>query len=222
MMSKEIEIQYQNILEHYPNLVIIENKITHIKIELIQGIILEIDYSKYPKKPKVKLINQTGKAYKKLSNEVNSLQNWRRDKTKSILLVINEIILILKDLQSNIVKIKKELLIGFLALCRAHHPKEFLGILKMDKNVFTEFILPPGAVTSRTTGVFFPGRIPINRDYQGTIHSHPSGNVIPSLQDLNSVFKGNRFHFIVGFPYNLNNIKCFDRNGTELQFKVIN
>jgi len=222
MMSKEIEIQYQNILEHYPNLVIIENKITHIKIELIQGIILEIDYSKYPKKPKVKLINQTGKVYKKLSNDITSLQNWKVDKTKSILLVINEIIFILKDLQSNIVKVKKELLIGFLALCRAHHPKEFVGILKMDKNVFTEFILPPGAVTSRNSGVFFPSRIPLNRDYQGTIHSHPSGSLSPSLQDLNSVFKGNRFHFIAGFPYSLNDIKCFDKNGTELQFKLIN
>ncbi|MFX1303025.1 MAG: hypothetical protein ACFE9X_06680, partial [Promethearchaeota archaeon] len=101
-------------------------------------------------------------------------------------------------------------------------PKEFLGILKMDKNVFTEFILPPGAITSRNTGVFFPSRIPISRDYQGTIHSHPSGTLYPSLQDLNSIFKRNRFHFIVGFPYSLNHIKCFDKNGTELQFKLIN
>ncbi len=60
-MSKEGELQYQNIIEQFPNTATIENKITHIKIELIQGIILEIDYSKYPKKPKVKLINQTGK-----------------------------------------------------------------------------------------------------------------------------------------------------------------
>ncbi len=222
MMIKKIELQYQNIIDHFPNTVSIENKITHIKIELIKGIILEIDYSKYPKKPKVKLINQTGKVYKKLSNDITSLQNWKVDKTKSILLVINEIIFILKDLQSNIVKVKKELLIGFLALCRAHHPKEFVGILKMDKNVFTEFILPPGAVTSRNSGVFFPSRIPLNRDYQGTIHSHPSGSLSPSLQDLNSVFKGNRFHFIAGFPYSLNDIKCFDKNGTELQFKLIN
>lgn len=221
-MIKEIESQYQNIIEHYPNTVTIENNITHIKIELIKGIILEIDYSKYPKKPKVKLINQTGKVYKKLSNDITSLKNWKVDKTKSILKVINEIIFILKDLQLNIVKIKRELLIGFLALCRAHHPKEFLGILKMDNNMFTEFILPPGAITSNHSGVFFPSRLPLNRYYQGTIHSHPSGNLNPSLQDLNSVFKGNRFHFIVGFPYSLNNIKCFDKNGTELQFKVIN
>jgi len=221
MMSKEIEIQYQNILEHFPNIVNVENKITHLKIELIKRIILEIDYSKYPKRPKVKLINQSGQVYKKLNHDVTSLKNWKIDKTKSVLNVINEIISILKDLQSGVVKIKKELLMGFLAICRAHHPKEFLGILKMDNNIFTEFILPPGAITSRNTGVFFPNRIPLNRDYQGTIHSHPSGTLYPSPQDLNSIFKGNRFHFIVGFPYSLNNIKCFDKNGKELQFKLI-
>ncbi|MFX1590984.1 MAG: Mov34/MPN/PAD-1 family protein, partial [Promethearchaeota archaeon] len=128
----------------------------------------------------------------------------------------------IEGLQSGIVKIKRELLDGFLALCRENHPKEFLGILKMENNIFTEFILPPGAITSRTSGVFFQNRLPINRYYQGSIHSHPSGTLFPSLQDLNSVFKGYKFHFIVGFPYTLNNIKCFEKDGTELQFKVIN
>ncbi|MFX1572842.1 MAG: Mov34/MPN/PAD-1 family protein [Promethearchaeota archaeon] len=219
---KEIELQYQNIIEHFPNTVTIENRITHIKIELNKGIILELDYSKYPKKPEVNLINQSGKVYNKLNKDINSLKNWKKNKTRSILNVINETILILDGLQSNIVKIKRELLDGFLALCRAHHPKEFLGILKMDKNIFTEFILPPGAITSRNSGVFFPSRFPIDRSYQGTIHSHPSGNFYPSLQDLNSAFKGKRFNFIVGFPYTLNHIKCFDKNGIELQFQVIN
>lgn len=222
MMINEIENQYQNIIEIYPSAIAIDNKISHIKIELPHNIILEVDYSKYPKKPKVILINQSGDVYKNLNNDISSLKNWKKDSMKSVLSVIKEINLTLEGLQSNIVRIKGELLDGFFALCRAHHPKEFLGLLKIDNNVFTEFILPPGAVTSRNTGVFFPGRIPINRDYQGTIHSHPSGTLIPSLQDLNSVFKGNRVHFIVGFPYNLNHIKCYDKNGIELQFKVIN
>jgi proteasome lid subunit RPN8/RPN11 len=218
---KEIELQYQNIIEHFPNAIPIENEISHIRIELNKGLIVEIDYSKYPKKPKVTLINKSGKVYKKLNNDITSLKNWKINETKSILNVINEIISILEGLQSNEVKIKKELLVGILGLCREHHPKEFLGILKMDKNVFTEFILPPGAVTSRNTGVFFPTRLPLSLDYQGTIHSHPSGVPYPSLQDLNSVFKQLRFHFIVGFPYRLNNIKCFDKKGNELQFKVV-
>lgn len=68
----------------------------------------------------------------------------------------------------------------------------------------------------------FSTRFPINRSYQGTIHSHPSGYLFPFLQDLNSVFKRLGFQFIVGFPFNLNHIKYFGKNGTELQFKAIN
>ena len=218
---RDIELQYQKIIEHFPNTTTIKNEISHIKIELNKGLVLEIDYSKYPKKPKVYLINQSGKVYKKLSDDIVSLKNWKRNNPKSILSVINEIILILESVKSNVVTIKKGLLTGILALCREHHPKEFLGILKMENNVFTEFILPPGAITSRTSGIFSPIRLPLTLDYQGTIHSHPSGVPYPSLQDLNSVFKSLTFHFIVGFPYRLSNVKCFDKNGTELQFKVI-
>jgi proteasome lid subunit RPN8/RPN11 len=220
-MSEEILSQYKSIVENFPNVILVNDEISHIKIELIKGITLEIDFTKYPKKPKVKLFNQSGKVYKKLNNDIDGLKNWKRNRNSSILAVINEIQSILKDLQSNIVKVKRELLLGFLALSRDHHPSESLGILKMEKNVFTEYILPPGAVTNRNSGIFNPIRIPVNRSYQGSIHSHPSGVIIPSLQDLNSVFKGYRFNFIVGYPYSLFNIKCFDRNGTELQYKII-
>ena len=220
-MSEEILTQYKDLIENFPNAILVNDKISHVIIELIKGITLEIDFTKYPKKPKVKLFNQSGKVYKKLNNDIDYLKNWKSDKTDSVLPVINEILSILKDLQSNVVKIKKELLLGFFALSREHHPRESLGILKMENNVFTEFILPPGAITSRNAGIFSPVRIPTNRSYQGTIHSHPSGVAIPSLQDLNSVFKGYRVNFIVGYPYSLNNIKCYSKNGNELQFKVI-
>lgn len=220
-MFTKIEEQYQNIIKKFPNTETYGNDISHVKIELNKGIIVDIDYSKYPKKPKVKLINQIGKIYKKLDNDVVSLKNWKRSEIKSILSIINEIVSILENLQSKKVKIKRELLDGFLALCREHHPKEFLGILKMGNHIFTEFILPPGAITSRSSSVFFPTRLPTNQHYQGTIHSHPSGNLNPSLQDLNNVFKRNSANFIVGFPYTIKNIKCYDKNGSELQFIVI-
>ncbi|MEJ2294241.1 MAG: Mov34/MPN/PAD-1 family protein [Candidatus Lokiarchaeota archaeon] len=220
-MIKDIELQYKKIIEHFPNITVIDNTISHIKMELDRGIRLDINYSKYPKRPKFVLINANGKVYKNLNKEIISLKNWKQDKTKSILNIIYEIKSIIEILQSKIVKIKKELLDGFLALCREHHPNEFLGILKMQNYIFTEYILPPGSITSRNSSVFFPARVPLNQHYQGTIHSHPSGNLRPSLQDLNNVFKRNGFNFIVGFPYSLKNIKCYDKNGIELHFKVI-
>ena len=60
----EIELQYQNIIEHFPNAIPIENEISHIRIELNMGIILEIDYSKYPKSQKSLLLTNQGKSTK--------------------------------------------------------------------------------------------------------------------------------------------------------------
>ena len=220
-MSEEVLSQYKVIIENFPNAILVNGKVSHMRIELIKGIILEIDFTKYPKKPKVKLFNQYGKDNKKANNEIDCLKNWKSDKTISVLDVINEITSILKDLQSNIIKIKKDLLLGFLKLSRAHYPNEWLGVLKMEKNVFIDYILPTGAATNINSGIFNPGRMPVSRTYQGSIHSHPSGVIIPSLQDLNSIFRRYRYNFIVGYPYGLNNIKCFDKNGNTLQFKVI-
>ncbi|MFX1238389.1 MAG: Mov34/MPN/PAD-1 family protein, partial [Promethearchaeota archaeon] len=73
-----------------------------------------------------------------------------------------------------------------------------------------------------SSGVFFPSRIPFDLTLKGTVHSHPSGNPYPSFKDLEGIFKKMQFHFIVGYPYNLKNTKCFDRIGNELTFKVIN
>jgi len=88
--------------------------------------------------------------------------------------------------------------------------------------VVSEYILPPGALTSDNSGIFSPSRIPIGSSLEGTIHSHPTGSPYPSLVDLNGIFKKYDFHFIVAYPYNnLNCVKCFDKNGTEIPFKLI-
>lgn len=220
-MNEEILSQYKAIIENFPNSILVNDKISHVRIGLIKEITLEIDFTKYPKKPKVKLFNQSEKVYKKLINDIDYLKNWKSDKTDSVLPVINEILSILKDFQSNVVKIKKDLLLLFFALSRDYHPRISIGILKIEKNIFTEFILPPGVITSRNAAIFNPMRIPTDRSYQGTIQSRPSGSAIPSIQDLKSVFKGYRVNFLIGYPYNLNHIKCFNENGKELQFKVI-
>ena len=126
-------------------------------------------------------------------------------------------------MQTNEILISKELFKGILGLCRDQHPREILGLLRMVNGVVSEYILPPGALTSENSGIFSPSRIPIGSSLEGTIHSHPSGNPNPSLGDLNSIFKKYVFHFIVGYPYNsLTCVKCFDKNGKELKFKIIN
>jgi proteasome lid subunit RPN8/RPN11 len=216
-----IEDQYKDIIKHFPNVKTYNNFIFHISIHLNKGTILEIDYRNFPKKPKVKLINQNGAVYKKLDRDIYSLNRWKSNNPKPISEIINEIILFIDNLESDTILIKAELLEGILLLCREQHPREILGILKMEKNVFTEFILPPGTLTSKTSGIFFSSRLPLDNFYQASVHSHPSGNVHPSLQDLGGVFKKFKCHFIIGFPYGPKNVRCYDKNGKPLKIKIV-
>ncbi|MFX1259775.1 MAG: hypothetical protein ACFFAN_18135 [Promethearchaeota archaeon] len=220
---KDVEEEFKKIFETFPNAIFVDNIISHVKIPLINNVFLDINYKRYPKRPKVTLIKSNGQIYKNLDTMILSLKSWKKNSAISIVELINEIIVFVNSMQSNEVLIKKELLNGVLALCRNQHPKEILGLLRMDKGIVSEYILPPGALTSNSSGVFFPSRIPLDSSLEGTIHSHPSGNPNPSLGDLNGVFVHKRFHFIVAYPYNsLNCVKCFNNKGNEIPFKIIN
>jgi proteasome lid subunit RPN8/RPN11 len=215
-----IEEEYKKIIETFPNVSIVNGFIYHIKIPLINDVYLNIDFKKYPKRPKVILTKSNGEIYSNLM--IGSLMNWKKKNAISIIELIKEIQNFVEGMQTKKILIKKELLKGLLTLSRDQHPKEILYLLRIHNGVADEFILPPGAITSNSSGVFFPSRIPFDSSIGGTVHSHPSGNLNPSMGDLKGVFQKKNFHFIIGYPYNdLSCVKCFDRLGNEITFQVI-
>ena len=217
-----IEEQFQKIMSAFPNVKTVENSIYHIEISLKKKVSLDIYYKTYPKRPKVKLIKSDGTIFKNLNMIITSLQTWKKKSAPDIVDLIREILLIIESTETNVVLIKRELIDGLLDFCYKQHPREILGLLRVDRGLVSEFILPPGSTTSETSGVFFPGRIPLDATLEGTIHSHPSGNPYPSQVDLQTVFRTKRFHFIAAYPYNnYNCIKCFDQLGNELKFRIM-
>ena len=217
-----IEDQYQKVIEAFPNTIIVKNYISHLKIPLMNEVFLVIDYSKYPRRPKVILIKSDGQVFKKIDNMISSLMSWKKKNAISIVELITEILAFIEGMRSNQITIKAGLINGILALCRDHHPREILGLLRVDKGIITEFILPPGAITSDKSGLYNPRRMPSDRSIEGTVHSHPNGNPNPSPTDLKSIFLTGRFHIIVGFPYNnLNCVKCFDQKGKVMNLQII-
>jgi proteasome lid subunit RPN8/RPN11 len=217
----EIEDQFQKIVNEFPEVKTYNNVISHITISLSRGIILEIDYGNFPKKPKVILINQNGEIFKKLDTFIYSLNNWKSKNPKSIMDIIKEVKIFIETSESDTILIKRELMEGILALCREQHPKELVGILKMENNVLTEYIVPPGTYTSTISAIFSLSRLPSDHSYQASVHSHNNGNTSPSDKDKKSTFKRFRCNFIIGFPYTINNVSCYDMNGNHLHFKVV-
>ncbi|MFX0012450.1 MAG: Mov34/MPN/PAD-1 family protein [Candidatus Hermodarchaeota archaeon] len=216
-----IENEYEKIIEFYPNVILEKNIISHIKIPLKNNYFLEINFKHYPKKPIVKLISIDNRVYRKIDRIIPLLNRWEKEDPPSIVDLINEILTFINDLESEHISIKKQLLIGILALCQNQHPKEILGLLRIIDGIATEYILPPGALTSKTSGFLIPSRLGLDLTLKGSIHSHPSGNPYPSLMDINSVFKTKEFNFIIAFPYNLNSIKCFNNRGQEIEFTIL-
>lgn len=215
-----IEEEYKKIVETFSNVSIVNNLIYYIKIPLINDVYLIINFKKYPKRPKVILEKSNGEIYNNLM--IDALTNWKKKNAISIVELIEEIQNFIERMQIKKVLIKKELLAGLLALCRDQHPKEILCLLRIQDGIANEFILPPGAVTSVSSGVFFPSRIPFDSSIEGTAHSHPSGNLHPSEGDLRGVFQKKNFHFIIGYPYsNFSCVKCFDRKGNEIPFQIV-
>jgi proteasome lid subunit RPN8/RPN11 len=117
------------------------------------------------------------------------------------------------------VSISRELLEAILDDAKLMHPKEMIlllrgktkgGILNIE-----ELIIPPLA----THGVGFAGfpmhMLPLDFSLIGTVHSHPSSSLQPSVTDLNKAF--GKILMIVAFPYrSLRDVAVYNREGKRL------
>ncbi len=119
------------------------------------------------------------------------------------------------------VQIESETLQFLLHVCRNTHPNEFAGFLREKKEVITEIILAPGTLFGRGGSVVNTWMLPIDSSICGTVHSHPSSNVVPSLNDLRFFSIYGKYHAIVGFPYLEENIQFYNRQGDRILHKVV-
>jgi proteasome lid subunit RPN8/RPN11 len=82
-------------------------------------------------------------------------------------------------------------------------------------------VIPPAAVHARSYSSFSWWMLPVDMSYLGVAHSHPSGHVIPSKEDL--LHATGRIMVIMGYPYaNETCIGVFDHHGNRIPFEVRN
>ena len=120
------------------------------------------------------------------------------------------------------VKIKEDLLKAILENARLMHPREILFILRGEKKkdcvIISDIIIPPFATYGHGFATFSLSTLPIDFSIIGTAHSHPSGNLAPSIGDLNQAI--GKIMMIVGYPYTKQNVKVYDREGNEIELKI--
>ncbi|MFH1174869.1 MAG: Mov34/MPN/PAD-1 family protein [archaeon] len=108
-------------------------------------------------------------------------------------------------------------------LSKDSYPKEFLAFLegKTEKGklvitdiVYQMYLANEYAALPRMD-------LPIINNVLGTVHSHPSGSAKPSGADKQFFKHQGIVHFIIANPFTKENLHCYDKEGNELIFQVI-
>ncbi|WNY28389.1 hypothetical protein MmiEs2_05740 [Methanimicrococcus stummii] len=116
-------------------------------------------------------------------------------------------------------KIASDTLDFILASCKASHPREFGALLEADGDTIVNVIYLPGTDSTSRSVSFKTWMMP-NMPHAGSVHSHPSGAVRPSEQDL-IFFRTNEVNIIVGEPYTRESWKAFDKGGNLTALEVV-
>ncbi|MDV0445021.1 hypothetical protein MmiAt1_05750 [Methanimicrococcus sp. At1] len=118
-----------------------------------------------------------------------------------------------------VTKIASDTLDFILASCKASHPREFGALLEADGDTVINVIYLPGTDSTSRSVSLKTWMMP-NMPHAGSVHSHPSGAVRPSEQDL-IFFRTNEVNIIVGEPYTRESWKAFDKNGNLTTLDVV-
>lgn len=94
------------------------------------------------------------------------------------------------------------------------------GQVKPSKTVISEIVIPPRAVHGFGFANFPVHMLPIDRSIVGTAHSHPSGTLRPSVNDLNQYY--GQIMIITAYPYQSHHdIAAFNRKGVIVKYDIV-
>jgi proteasome lid subunit RPN8/RPN11 len=117
--------------------------------------------------------------------------------------------------------IKVRVLKMIMEAARETYPNEFSGALRAEGGIIIEVVMLPGTLQGEAAAILQLHMLPANYGAVGTVHSHPSGVIEPSEQDLR-LFDGFGYvHIIAGEPFDADSWRAFDALGKPYQLQVI-
>jgi proteasome lid subunit RPN8/RPN11 len=121
------------------------------------------------------------------------------------------------------VSVKRPVIESTLNYARACHPKEGILLLKgktsKDRIVVEEVEIPPLSIRGSGFSNFPLYMLPIDFSIVGTMHSHPSGALRPSVADMNHFY--GRIMIIVAYPYKSEqDIIMLNGEGNAINFEI--
>jgi proteasome lid subunit RPN8/RPN11 len=119
--------------------------------------------------------------------------------------------------------LKQSVVDSVLTYAQMAYPKEGILLLRghvtPQDTVISDVVIPPRAVHGFGFANFPWHMLPMDRSILGTAHSHPSGSLRPSIQDLNHYY--GRIMIITVYPFHSHqDLGAFDRNGAIVNYDV--
>lgn len=120
------------------------------------------------------------------------------------------------------VVLTKAALRQIMIFARENHPNEFSALLegKIKKGTLTISHVVYQHYEADDRSAIIHLNYPMSTNVIGTVHSHPSKDIRPSAADKRYFNKYGFVNFIIGKPYDLHSIACYDGKGRPLQFYV--
>ena len=101
------------------------------------------------------------------------------------------------------------------------HPNEFAALLREENGIIIELDLLPGTLGSKSHATMHLDMMPLDTHIAGSVHSHPNGVLKPSTADLGFFPQAGKYHIIVGYPYRMDDWRCFLSDGTVFNLPVV-
>ena len=122
------------------------------------------------------------------------------------------------------VRFKKSVVDSLLTYSKSAHPMEGILLLRgktaKEEILVNEVMIPPFAVHGEGFSSFPLYSLPLDTSIMGVAHSHPSGALKPSSEDIYHGY--GRLMVIVGYPYESEeDIGVFDKDGNRSVFEVV-
>ena len=113
---------------------------------------------------------------------------------------------------------------SILDYAKACHPKEGILLLRgktrKERIIIEEVVIPPLSIHGSGFSNFPLYMLPIDFTIIGTMHSHPSGVLKPSITDLNHFY--GKVMIIVAYPYmSEKDIVVLDGEGNKARYEII-
>jgi len=116
--------------------------------------------------------------------------------------------------------IARDTLRFILEASRSSLPVEFAGLLQVDDEIITEVLILPGTESSRMSALVRLYMLP-NMSVAGSVHSHPSGDLRPSEQDIIFFSRTGDYNIIVGPPFDEQSFACYDGTGKRRILSIL-